>query len=342
MPSFPCPERNRIMFESATTPAAHTTQVVRRLSAWETTGTTVTHAGNALQAMSAAGLTGWNIRKVTQTGMDVTPLGVTAVDNPDQVMLVRTDPRTNKTRYLSSVGKGYGVTQNEDQAAVLDTLVAESGAAGLAHVGSLDDGRRTFATMKLPTTMRIGGIDRVDLYLAVFDSHDGSTAFRVCAVPFRVACANQLGLAIATTTSSVEVRHTRNSRITVADIRAKLNLIYHYADEFEAEATRLIDTGLTTPEFREIVETVWPVDDRTAPPRTRANAERRRTTLLRLWTDASTQDRIRGTRWAGLQAVTEYLDHHAPATTPAVRAHRVLTGSTVTRRKQQAFDLLTV
>ncbi|MEU6155302.1 DUF932 domain-containing protein [Actinosynnema sp. NPDC047251] len=311
-----------------------------RDSAWATLGTEVSRHGDALQAMRAAGLTGWNIRKAAQSGMDVSPLGATVVDNPDQVMLVRTDPRTGRTRYLSSVGKGYGVTQNEDQAAVLDTLVAESGAPGLAHVGWMDDGRRTFATMKLPETMRIGGIDRVELYLAVFDSHDGSAAFRVCAVPFRVACANQLGLAVASAVSSVEIRHTSRSRIDVAEIRAKLGLIHRYADAFDATANRLLATDLTTSRFREIVETVWPVDDRTAPPRARANADRRRNTLLRLWTDAPTQAGIRGTNWAGLQAVTEYLDHFAPAASPTVRAHRALTSGTVARRKQHAFDLL--
>ncbi|WP_433270626.1 DUF932 domain-containing protein [Actinosynnema sp. CS-041913] len=312
----------------------------RRRSAWELAGTAVAGQGDALSAMRTAGLTGWNIRKVRQTGMDITGDGVTAVDNPDQVMLVRTDPRTGRTRYLSSVGEGYGVKQNEDQAGVLDALVAEAGAPGLAHAGAIDDGRRTFVTMKLPTTMTVAGTDRVDLYLVAFNSHDGTAAFRVGLVPFRVACANQLDLAVATAVSSVAIRHTRNSRIDVAGIRSKLRLMYDYADAFEAQAQRMIHAELTTDGFRDLVETLWPVGHN-APPRTRANAERRRTHLLRLWTDAPTQACIRGSRWAGLQAVTEYLDHYQPATSEAARAGRVLTSTTVLRRKQHAFDLLT-
>ena len=49
---------------------------------------------------------------------------------------------------------------------------------------------------------------------------------------------------------------------------------------------------------------------------------------------------IRGTRWAGLQAITEYLDHHTPAKDDDVRAARVLTSHALGERKQRAYDLL--
>ena len=48
-------------------------------------------------------------------------------------------------------------------------------------------------------------------------------------------------------------------------------------------------------------------------PRAAGIRDRRNTTLRGLFTDADTQQAVRGTRWAGLQAITEYLDHHAPA-----------------------------
>ena len=49
---------------------------------------------------------------------------------------------------------------------------------------------------------------------------------------------------------------------------------------------------------------------------------------------------MRGTRWAGLQAITEYLDHHTPAKDDDVRATRVLTSHALGERKQRAYDLL--
>ena len=58
------------------------------------------------------------------------------------------------------------------------------------------------------------------------------------------------------------------------------------------------------------------------------------------FTDADTQHTVRGTRWAGLQAITEYLDHHSPAKSDDVRAARVLTSHALGERKQRAYDLL--
>ena len=68
--------------------------------------------------------------------------------------------------------------------------------------------------------------------------------------------------------------------------------------------------------------------------------DRRNTSLRGLFAEADTQHAIRGTRWAGLQAITEYLDHHTPAKSDDVRAARVLTSHALAERKQRAYDLL--
>jgi phage/plasmid-like protein (TIGR03299 family) len=254
-------------------------------------------------------------------------------------MLVYTDPVTRETRYLSTVGKDYGVHQNEAGAAVIDALIAESGATCAGFAGQLAGGKKTFVTIQLPTTMRIDGVDTLELHLVVFNSHDGSSAFRVMIVPFRIACANQLNIAIRKQVSAVSIRHTSKSEINVAEIRSKLGLLYQFSDAFEAEAQKMLRTEMTNREFDDLIREVWPVSDN-APSRTVANARRRTGELTRLWTSAQTQAPIRGTRWAGFQAVTEYLDHFAPAKTAVVRANRVMTSDDLTKRKQTAFDLL--
>lgn len=312
-----------------------------RSSAWARLGTDVTDARGAQEALVAAGLAGWNIRKVKMAGVDLGDEGVTSIDNPEKVMLVRTDPRTGKARYLSTVGRGYGVHQNEAGASLIDTLVAESGARGTGYAGAIEDGRRTFVTIELPDTMHVDGVDALRLHLVVFNSHDGSSAFRVMIVPFRPFCANQQNIAIHEQVSSVSIRHTSRSTINVEEIRGKLGLLYDYTSAFEAEAQRLIRESMTNAEFDDLIREVWPVKNN-ATARTLNNAERRTGQLTRLWTSAQTQSPIRGSRWAAFQAVTEYLDHHAPAKNPHVRANRVLVGDDVAKRKQHTWDLLTV
>lgn len=71
-------------------------------------------------------------------------------------------------------------------------------------------------------------------------------------------------------------------------------------------------------------------------------AERtRRDTLAGLFLDADTQAGIRGTAWAGYQAVAEYVDHFAPVRggrrVAETRALRVLTSTEPTRIKRRAW-----
>jgi hypothetical protein len=95
-------------------------------------------------------------------------------------------------------------------------------------------------------------------------------------------------------------------------------------------------------QFKQVIRQLWPLEEGNLSARTRSNQERREIQLLQLWNDAPTQDAIRGTRWAGLQAITEYLDHYSPAQNETVRANRVLTSASMTQRKQRAYELLTV
>lgn len=311
-----------------------------RRSAWAQLGTDVTGAGSAREALVAAGLAGWNIRKVAMSGTDITRDGLTDIDNPEKVMLVRDVPGLATPRYLSTVGSDYGVHQNEAGAAVLDTLVAESGARGVGYAGDIENGRKTFVTIELPTTMYVDGVDAIQLHLVVFNSHDGETAFRVMIVPFRPFCANQNPVAIRNHVSCVSIRHTSKSEINVAEIRAQLGLLYNYGGAFEEEARRLIRTEMTNREFHDLIREVWPVEGN-ASARKLNNARRRNDLLTGLWGSAQTQANIRGSRWAAFQAITEYLDHVAPAKDDIVRANRVLVSKHVANRKQRAYDLLT-
>lgn len=313
-----------------------------RLDAWHRLGTITRDCMTGTDVMTTAQLGDWNVRKLAQSGTEITADGVTTIDNPEKLMTVRNHPVTGHTDYLGTVGTDYVVRQNEEQVELLDALVDASGARHFETAGSLRGGRETFVTMKLPQTMRLAGTDSVDFYIVVLNSHDGSSAFRIMISPVRVVCANTQSMAVQRARASYSIRHTKNSGIRIAEVRQKLGLLWDYCAEFEAEAERMIQAELSTREFRQVIEQVWPFDGTTASVRARNNHERRTTTLLRLWHDAETQAVIRGTRWAGLQAITEYLDHHSPAKNADVRANRVLTSNALSDKKQRAHQLLTV
>jgi hypothetical protein len=87
----------------------------------------------------------------------------------------------------------------------------------------------------------------------------------------------------------------------------------------------------------------FPAPERDAGPRAQNAHQDREYILTRLWADADTQAGIRGTAWAGYQAVAEYIDHHSPVRTrgdkATARAARLLITTEPTRLKSRAWQL---
>jgi phage/plasmid-like protein (TIGR03299 family) len=314
-----------------------------RQHAWHRLGTVLPDSFTASQAMEYARLGWWNVRKEHLQAVVVTGDGVSTIDVPERYATVRTNPVTGAPEALGVVGASYVPIQNEEHCDLLDALVDESG-AHFETAGSLKGGRQVFISMKLPDVMLIGGVDAVDTYLTACNSHDGSMAFRLMVTPVRVVCANTLAAAIRRAKASFSIHHTTGARSQIQAAREALGLTFRYNAEFQAEAEKMLDTAMTDAQFQQIVRELWPVTDDPSV-RTRNNTARRDTELTYLWQDADTNKAIRGTRWAGYQAVTEYLDHYTPVgpnrDTAKVRAERAISAA-VTGVKARAFDLLTV
>ena len=311
-----------------------------RLSAWHQLGTVTQNTMSAHEIMGAALLGNWGVRTIRVQGIDVVEGVEVPIPADDKRMTVRRNPVTSATEYLGIVGTDYTVVQNEQCAEMLDRLVDQVGGAHFETAGSLRGGKSVFVTMKLPTAMQIAGVDRMDLYLIGTTSHDGSAALRVDASPIRVVCANTQRAAFAHTVGHYTFRHTSNVNSQMSQAREALGLMWKYMDTFEKAAERMLQTEMTMREFEKIVGQVWPVADN-APDKTRNNAKERLGTLKYLITEADTQKAIAGSRWAGYQAITEYLDHYQQAKDATTRANRVLTGK-VGELKLTAFDLLKV
>ncbi len=316
--------------------------VSARQHAWHRLGTVLPAEFDAVQAMSYARLGGWNVRTMAlQTAPVLSDDGVFgALPVPDQFATVRTNPVSGGVDVLGVVGRGYTVIQNEEHADLLNRVVDESGGAHFETAGSLRGGRSVFLSMKLPRTMNIGGIDPVDLYLIALNSHDGTSAFRLLVSPVRVVCANTQALALRRAQSSFSIRHTSGARGNIAQAREALGLTFKYAEVFEREAEQMIQQSLTDAQFAQIIGKLWTTES--GSKRSATITANRADVLTGLFADAPTNASIRGTRWAGYQAITEYLDFFAPVAggTDTARAERVASGGTVTTVKARAFEML--
>jgi phage/plasmid-like protein (TIGR03299 family) len=255
--------------------------VSARSHAWHRLGEVLPSEFDAAQAMRHAKLGGWNVRK---EALHTTALsaegGVTTLQVPDQFAIVRTHPVTGRQDVLGVVGSGYTPIQNEEHAALLDALVDESG-AHFETAGSLKGGRQVFITMKLPTTMQIGGVDPVQVYLVALNSHDGRSAFRLLVSPVRVVCANTQAAAIRRAQSSFSIRHTSGARGYIEQARQALGLTFTYAEAFQAEAEAMIAQAVSDAQFAAIVADLWPIDQQSA--RSTTIGANRSQALTRLW-----------------------------------------------------------
>ena len=162
--------------------AGHVSYADSRLDAWHQLGQQVGHAMTAREALRAAHLADWNVRKlalVVPQEPIITEAGVTTpapLPVPDQWATVRTNPINGQLDVLGVVGNKYEPMQNETSCDLLDALTGESGAV-YETAGALRGGRETFVTMKLPEAMvfdcRHGSKDRTEFYLGALNSHDG-------------------------------------------------------------------------------------------------------------------------------------------------------------------------
>lgn len=215
--------------------------------------------------------------------------------------------RSTDDRVLGVVGNQYQPLQNADAFAFGDALVAE-GDLKWHTAGSLRCGQRVWMLGKYGNTEVVPG-DVVDNYLLIYNTHDGSGAFRCLFTDVRVVCANTAALALSNGKGQgVSLRHTKtlmDRTRQAADIlglalRAKAKSL----DFYQALAER----KLLAKDWEALLDAVVPLpeDKRTT------RAENQREVLTGLFEGGIGMDipGVRGTGWGAFNAVTEYTNFH--------------------------------
>lgn len=283
--------------------------VSAREDAWHHHGQVLPDTFTAEDALTHGHLAGWNLRKTRlfcQASEDSQLL------IPRQYAVVRNNPIIpEQMDVMGVVGEKYAIMQNESLCRLLNLLVDQFG-AHFETAGALDGGRKVFVTMKLPGNIMVGGVDRVDQYIAVMTSHDGSTSTVFMVTPVRIVCQNTLNLALSTASNFYRVRHTVGAeKILVEEARTALDFTFKYIDTFQADAEKLIQTTMTQIQFEEIISREFGAPE-DAPASTLTRTDNKLDQMVQLFADANTQDGIRDTAWAGLNALTEWYDHYSP------------------------------
>jgi len=237
-------------------------------------------------------------------GTLITPDGVTVVDDPTKKMTVRV--RSTGITPLGVVGADYTIVSEAEGFGFIDNIV-DSGEALVSSAGLLNDGRKAFCCLKLPTNVLIGGVDEVDMYLFIVLGHDGSCSVTAAVTPIRVVCQNTVTYGLQMAKHTWSVRHTKNAVMRVEEARRSLALTHKYVDAWQVDAESMLARKMTKRQYESLVTKIYG-PTKAAADRSKAAQtgwERKLGTLLGLWS-ADTQDSIKNTAWGAFNAIAEF------------------------------------
>jgi phage/plasmid-like protein (TIGR03299 family) len=244
-------------------------------------------------------------------------------------------------KVLAVTGTRFTPIQNADAFSVNDYLVDEFGAK-ISGLCDFRGGGASLMVLDLPDTMRLrtpdGGEDQVTLHLLTKNAHDGSAALTFALTPMRPACTNALPAALHSAKRSWKISHTPNAQGRVDLARHAILASLAYADEFTAKAQAMLDQPMIDREFDKIVEGLWRVQEDARETKAGQNRIAVQDEVKALYRESETLAGIRGTRWGGYNAVTEWLDWLRPVRGGEIsRAEGALEGPYV-RQKAKVWE----
>ena len=282
-----------------------------REPAWHGLGTVFTEEVSTREMLELANLHDWNVR--------LEEVEIPEGFNSDKTYnyVARTNPfDRNQTDILGVVGERYRILQNEELFDFGDALLHGGGRWETA--GSIKGGRQVFGSLALEreTVLDPNGVsDKVNTYLLVNTSHDGSIAIQASVTPVRVVCANTLNLALGSgigrnrgIKQSFKIRHTQTAQGKIQAAREALGLANVYMDAFDKLAQEMISQEITNDKFQDIIRLAYPepeADKKGALSKWNTKLEQIEQIYVGPYNDT-----IAGTAWGALNALTERIDWH--------------------------------
>jgi phage/plasmid-like protein (TIGR03299 family) len=289
------------------TDGSRVTFVAVRGHGWHQLGTLVDHDIGVSDALKLAHLSDLDYQLVPAFADLGTP-GAGMVRAPGSVASVRRNPFDRKSWDVLGIGMSDNyVLHTPEEAFAFGEQIIEQGHP-LAAMGSVAGGRRAFAAFRLEG-VTVGNQDKVNAFLNVMTSFDGTLATFVRASYIRVICENMFNDVLRERgIPTYKARHVGGPLTQqVHDARAALDFGKKGMTEFTREADRWLARTVTLREF-DMVERELIKEPRGATPKQRANTSDRRETFRKLYESSFTNQAITGSAWGVMHAWTEYVD----------------------------------
>lgn len=271
------------------------------------------------------------------------PDGRVVVEDVSSRKVLRSDTQAVLAK---SVGADWTPVLNRTLVDVCEALVDSSDGKLLYEtMGSLDKGRKVYATVMLDEPWVIGDDDTMITYpfLAVTNAHDGTGAFYAMPSTFEVVCANTAKLAEINgerTGRQFVFRHTGSVMDRIEEAKQALAGLRDEAAAIKAAEQSLFELPINEDQVRTFAQMFAPtrVDtDAGISPRVKANAMRAQEAFMTLYNESPTIDGHRGTALGVFRTATEFLDHVRGYRSKSTYAYRSLLA--IEPLKTQAFKL---
>lgn len=253
---------------------------------------------------------------------------------------------------LGEVGAQYEVFQNRDFIEALRPI-EESGLTSVETAGTLCNSRKGWVMFKLNEIEPVPG-DRYDMYLAAFNSFDGSTATGFVKTCVRIVCDNTWRQALNNKTAKIlSARHTKNVKVNFTEIRDAISLATQESYVTEEKLRRLSQICVQSEDqILKVVKVVFSQDLETAAARgenektVKARKSRVIDDIVHLFHAGRGQDLeyVAGTGLALFNAITEFTNHvsgadRKNASTADSRLNSVLFGPAA-KINDRAYDAI--
>jgi phage/plasmid-like protein (TIGR03299 family) len=233
----------------------------------------------------------------------------------DTYAIVRDDGR-----YLGSVGRAWRPIQHRDAFAALDPLIRD-GKMEVVQAGVVGDGQVGWILAESPGAIRVGRTDdEVGKYLLLSNHHGGGVLQGVM-TPNRLWCGNQLRAALAKgRATGFKIRHVGDTEAKMEEALRILGIANAYYDDLPGYLDAFAGRRMTALALASYFAAIYPDPLDPAQERAKTTAESTRTELTRLFDSGIKHDMpgVRGTLWAALNAVTEFIDHRRGGNARAV------------------------
>ena len=275
-------------------PAEVETMMYVREVPWHRLGTRVEEAPTSKEALELAGLD-WTVN----------PLPIYD-GKGNEIKGYKANTRSSDSSVLGIVGSKYTIVQNAEAFDFTDALIGEG--VRYETAGSLRNGRTVWLLGKMPERYIVG--DKFEPYLCFTNSHDGTSAIRVCMTPVRVVCANTLNMALNGAKRSWHARHTGNVNAKLEQARQTLKLADEYMAKLAVEAEKLADAKFTLDDARTTLDKMFPVG-KDASDRQKKTAENAKEDIL-ICMFRPDIAQFMNTKWGFMNAVSDYVGHAEP------------------------------